>query len=234
MKSYFKTSQDKYNPMLSENKPVVIKVVLDSRDRRINYDNSYGCIDSLKSFTKKFSRDYSCLGIINFNEINFIFDNVKEIKKKCKSFDAQTLNSWFSQEIFYKINSELKLMNDYVYINVSVFNILENKKYSYIYGSKKQGFNNYIRYYSYKNLKFSDIFKKSQYEILDMLKDINSIKFLTVDYITNGAMYKFGRNIEKANMESSYDDTKLMPIEKVSRVKSQLLVKNSSSELDDI
>lgn len=235
MKNYFKILQDKYNPILSENKPLVIKITLDSRDRNIYYDNSCGCVDSLKRFTQKFSRDYECIGIISFNEISFIFDDTINLKKKVKKMDSQSLSSWFSQDVFYRLNLEFNKKGSLIYSKINVFNIFDNKKQSYIYSLTKQGCNDYVNYYSRKNFAFKEVFQKTQSEVLEMLEELNSIKFLTQDYIRNGALYKFGKSIEIKNV--SLNKSEIFKISKDSNMSNNMsvnLIVSDNNDYDDI
>lgn len=204
MKDYFQISQNKYNPLLSESKPIVIRVYIDTKKTSLNFDDDTinGISNLLNSFTKKFSREYNCIGIVNFNEINFIFNDSSILKKKFKQLETQLLNTTFSQEIFYALNNEFSIHNTVIYTKINIFNIFDNKIKSYINHRQSQGFNNYLRYCSYKYLKYSDVYKKNKLELLDILKSIKPFSQYKLNYIKNGQIYKQGYLIEFSELDN--------------------------------
>ena len=220
MKNYFQISQNKYNPLLSESKPVVIRVCIDTQTTNLNFDDIIrgGLSDSLSSFVKKFSREYKCIGLINFNEINFIFNDVNELKKRFKKLETQNIASVFSQEIFHKLNNQLYVTNDVIYTNVNVFNIFDNKIKSYIAHRQSQGFNNYLRYCTSRYLRFKDSYRKSSLELLEILQSKRQFSAYKINYVKNGMMYKEGfsvdisnidRDIKEFNSSNTLNDVKL-------------------------
>lgn len=207
MKDYFQTSQNKYNPLLSENKPIVVRVCINTKNSSINFDDETlgGFPDSLNMFAKKFSREYECIGLVNFNEINFIFKNSDVLKKKFNKLETQNLTSLLSQEIFYKLNNEFRTTGSLIYIKVNVFNIFDNKIKSYISHRQSQGFNNYLRYCTTKYLRFKDSYRKNPYELFEIIQSIRPFSSYKLHYVKNGLICKEGLPIHFANLD---DDVK--------------------------
>lgn len=203
MKDYFQVSQNKYNPLLSESKPVVVRVCIDTKNPGLNFDDIIkgGFSDSLSSFVKKFSREHKCVGIINFNEINFIFNNTDELKRRFKKLETQNIASVFSQEIFHKLNNQSYIADDIIYTKVNVFNIFDNKVKSYIAHRQSQGFNNYLRYCTLRYLKFKDSYRKSSYELLEILQSKKQFSPYKINYVKNGMMYKEGFLVDISNVD---------------------------------
>ena len=203
MKNYFQVSQNKYNPLLSESKPVVIRVCIDTKNPSLNFDDIIkgGFSDSLSLFVKKFSREYKCIGIISFNEINFIFNDISQLKRKFKRLETQNITSVFSQEIFHKLNNQSYIANDTIYTKVNVFNIFDNKIKSYISHRQSQGFNNYLRYCTSRYLKFKDTYRKNSYELLEILQSKKQFSSYKINYIKNGMMYKEGFIVDISNVD---------------------------------
>lgn len=204
MKDYFQISQNKYNPLLSESKPVVIRISIDTKVPGLNFDDEMigGLPDSLNSFAKKFSREYKCVGLVNFNEVNFIFNNTDVLKKKFNKLETQSLTSVFSQEIFYKLNNECNVSGNLIYAKINVFNIFDNKIKSYISHRQSQGFNNYLRYCTSRYLKFKDSYKKNPCELFEILKSIRPFSSYKLHYVKNGFICKEGYIIDFANIDS--------------------------------
>lgn len=208
MKDYFQNSQNKYNPLLSESKPIVIRVCIDSKNPNLNFDDitKGGLSDSLSSFVKKFSREYKCIGLINFNEINFIFNNSNSLKTKFKKLETQSIASSLSQEIFYKLNNQCYTSNALIYTKVNVFNIFDNKVKSYINHKQTQGFNNYLRYCTSRYLKFKDSYRKSSNELFEILQSKRQFSSYKINYIKNGMMFKEGYDVNIATMDKDVKD----------------------------
>lgn len=229
MKDYFQNSQDRYNPLLSESKPIVVRVCIDSKNPNLNFDDIIkgGLSDSLSLFVKKFSREYKCIGLINFNEINFIFNNADGLKRKFKKLETQNIASLLSQEIFYKLNNQCYSPNTVIYTKVNVFNIFDNKVKSYINHRQTQGFNNYLRYCTSKYLRFKDSYRKNSLELFEILQSKRQFSSYKINYIKNGMMFKEGYNVNIATMDK---DVKDLGIKKMNDV-IQIV---SDSGLDDI
>lgn len=210
MKDYFQVSQNKYNPLLSETKPIVIRVCIDTKIAGLNFDDETigGLPDSLNSFAKKFSREYKCVGIVNFNEINFIFQDNNVLKQKFKKLETQSLTSMFSQEIFHKINSEINSSGNFIYAKINVFNIFDNKIKSYISHRQSQGFNNYLRYCTARYLRFKDSYRKSPYELFEILKSIKPFSSYKLHYVKNGLICKSGFVIDFKDLDKDVDAKK--------------------------
>lgn len=203
MRDYFQISQNKYNPLLSESKPIVIRVCIDTKVPGLNFDDEMvgGLPDSLNSFAKKFSREYGCIGLVNFNEINFIFNNSEILKKKFNKLETQSLTSVFSQEIFYKLNNECNTYGNLIYAKINVFNIFDNKLKSYISHRQSQGYNNYLRYCTSRYLRFKDSYRKSPCELFELLKSIRPFSSYKLHYIKNGFICKEGYIIDFADLD---------------------------------
>lgn len=231
MKSYFQNSQNKYNPLLSEYKPVVVRIVIDSKNEGLDFDDNVvgGVSDSLNSFAKKFSKEYGCIGVVNFNEINFIFEDVKVLKRKFKRLETQALTSFMSQDIFYRINNELNLLNKLIYIKVNTFNIFDNKLKTYIKHRQIQGFNSYLRYYSSRYFNFSEYYGKSMYELFEKIKSVKIFSDSRINYIKNGFIYKQGCVVDISDLDKNIKDIKKQY--KNNRIEVNIL---ESSELDNI
>lgn len=203
MKDYFQISQNKYNPLLSESKPVVVRINIDTKTPGLNFDDEMigGLSDSLNSFVKKFSREYKCVGLVNFNEINFIFSNAEVLKKKFNKLETQFLTSIFSQEIFYKLNNECNTSTNLIYVKVNVFNIFDNKIKSYICHRQSQGYNNYLRYCTSRYMSFKDSYRKNSQELFELLKSIRPFSSYKLHYIKNGFICKEGYAVDLANLD---------------------------------
>ena len=229
MKDYFQISQNKYNPLLSDSKPIVVRICIDTKVPGLNFDDEMvgGFPNLLNSFAKKFSREYQCVGLVNFNEINFIFNDPEILKKKFKKLETQSLTSVFSQEIFYKLNNECNTSGNLIYAKINVFNIFDNKIKSYISHRQSQGFNNYLRYCTSRYLKFKDSYKKSSYELFELLKSIRPFSSYKLHYVKNGFICKEGYVIDFANLDK---DVKIES--KKSTNKSVQIIEDV--ELDDI
>lgn len=208
MKDYFQISQNKYNPLLSESKPVVVRICVDTKTPGLNFDDMMagGLPDSLNTFVKKFSREYKCVGLVNFNEINFIFNNTDILKRKFKKLETQKLTSAFSQEIFYKLNVELNTSNVLIYTKVNVFNIFDNKIKSYISHRQSQGFNNYLRYCTSRYMNFKDSYRKSSYELFEMLQIKRPFSSYKTHYVKNGLICKEGIVVDIANLDKDINE----------------------------
>lgn len=203
MRDYFQISQNKYNPLLSESKPIIIRICIDTKVSGLNFDDEMvgGLPDSLNSFAKKFSREYKCVGLVNFNEINFIFNNTEVLKKKFNKLETQSLTSVFSQEIFYKLNNECNTYGSLIYAKINVFNIFDNKIKSYISHRQSQGYNNYLRYCTSRYLRFKDSYRKSPCELFELLKSIRPFSSYKLHYIKNGFICKEGHIIDFADLD---------------------------------
>lgn len=230
MKDYFQVAQNKYNPLLSDLKPIVIRIFIDTKKSNVNFndDNPYSISNALNVFTKKFSREYQCIGIINFNEVNFIFNNADILKNKFKKLETQSINSQFSQEIFYKLNTELNINGNLIYPKINVFNIFDNKIKSYVCHRQNQGFNNYLRYSISKYMKFSESYKKNKYEILEILNSIKPISKSKLEYIKNGFIYKEGYLIGFTDLDKTSKDIKNKYIQ------DSIVQISENTEIDDI
>lgn len=229
MRDYFQVSQNKYNPLLSETKPVVIRVCIDTKMPGLNFDDETvgGIPDGLNSFVKKFSREYKCVGLINFNEMNFIFSNTDILKQKFGRLETQSLTSMFSQEIFYKLNNEINSTGNLIYAKVNVFNIFDNKMKSYISHRQNQGFNNYLRYCTARYLRFKDSYKKSPYELFEILKSRKPFSIYKANYVKKGIIFKEGFVVDFADLDKDVKSLK----GKISLPKVQI---TPDMELDDI
>lgn len=229
MRDYFQISQNKYNPLLSELKPIVVRVCIDTKVPGVNFDDEMrgGFPDTLNSFAKKFSRENKCIALVNFNEINFIFNNSEQLKKRFSKLETQFLTSVFSQEIFYKLNNEFSANNNLIYIKVNVFNIFDNKVKSYISHRQSQGFNNYLRYCTARYLNFKDSYKKNSYELFEILKTLRPFSSYKINYIKNGMICREGFVIDFADLDKEVKSFELK------NISSQIQIVDGL-ELDDI
>lgn len=229
MKDYFQISQNKYNPLLSELKPIVIRICIDTKVPGLNFDDEVigGVSDTLNLFAKKFSREYECVGLVNFNEINFIFNNPEVLKSRFNKLETQHITSVFSQEVFYKLNNEFNISGNLVYTKVNVFNIFDNKIKSYISHKQSQGFNNYLRYCASKYLRFKDTYRKNSYELFELIKSIKPFSSYKTHYVKNGFIFKQGYAIDFADLDKD--------IKKENKVNNDMLIHITEDiELDDI
>ena len=82
-----------------------------------------------------------------------------------------------------------------------MFNIFDNKVKSYIAHRQSQGFNNYLRYCTLRYLKFKDSYRKSSYELLEILQSKKQFSPYKINYVKNGMMYKEGFLVDISNVD---------------------------------
>ena len=117
--NYFINIQNKYDLKMGVNKPIAI--LLDGKD--ITKSKKHNLLDESKeSFNdifeqtiKFFSDKFNCLAISGVDEVSFVFENGKELKKLIPNgkYKAQEIVSLFSQE-FYKYFNE-RYINGLIY-----------------------------------------------------------------------------------------------------------------------
>lgn len=139
--NYFINIQNKYNMNMNEHKPIVIfidgKDITKSLNHNLIQENKGSFNDIFEQTIKYLSNKFDCLAISGVDEVSFIIENTKKLKKiiSTKKFKAQDIVSVFSQ-LFYKYFND-KYINKPIYWHCKCSNIPEEKIDSYIkYRSK--------------------------------------------------------------------------------------------------
>lgn len=195
MSCYFKNVEDRYNPLLSFKRPVVIKaqIKIDKQDVKLNIGNIKEIDFIIRKITKDLSVKYKCLAFSTFNEINIILDNPSIIMDKNK-LETHDVVSLFSQEIFMRYN-ELTFSKKRSFVSVNAFNIFEDKIKSYLYSRQSVGFNNYVSILGSKLFSYNQVKSKSREDVLDIIETISpNLKFLR-KHIKEGYASSNGKEI---------------------------------------
>lgn len=196
MSCYFKSIEDKYNPLLSYKNPVIVKahIKLDKRDIRFNV----GCIKDIDFIVRKITKDisakYKCLAFSTFNEINIVLNNPSDLVENGK-LETHDVVSLFSQEIFMRYN-ELTFSKKRSFVSVNAFNVFEDKVKSYLYSRQSIGFNNYVSTLGAKMFSYNQLKNKSREEILDIIETISPSLVSLKKYIRDGYASSNGKEIE--------------------------------------
>ena len=205
MNCYFKKIENKYNPLLSFKRPVVIraKIKIDAKDVRLNSGNINEIDFIVRKITRDISTEYKCLAFSTFNEINIVLNN-PELLINSNKLESHDIVSLFSQEIFMRYN-ELTFSKKRNFVSVNAFNIFEDKIKSYLYSRQSSGFNNYVSLLGAKLFSPNQVKNKNREEILDIIESIRpSMKFLKKQ-IKEGYMIANGQEIELCKLNSLND-----------------------------
>lgn len=196
MSCYFKSIEDKYNPLLSVQKPVVVKanIQLDKNDVKFNAGDIREIDFIVRKIAKDISVKYKCVVFSTFNEINIVLNNTLFLTKRGK-LETHNVVSLFSQEIFMRYN-ELTFSRKKSFVSVNAFNIFEDKIKSYLYSRQSVGFNNYVSLLGTKLFPCSQVKNKNREEILDIIETINPNLGLLKKYIKEGYASSNGIEIE--------------------------------------
>ncbi len=134
--NYFGNIENKYDLKMNNHTPIVI--FIDGKDitKSFKYNlisetkNSFN--DIFEQTIKHFSRELDCIAISGVDEVSFIFEDSKKIKKivSNRTYKAHEIVSIFSQQ-FYKYFND-RYTNGPVYWHCKCSNIPKGKIKSYI------------------------------------------------------------------------------------------------------
>lgn len=134
--NYFGNIENKYNLKMNTNKPIVIfvdgKDITKSIKHNLIVESKNSFNDVFEQTIKFFSKKFNCIAISGVDEVSFIFENGKNLKKfiSKRTYKAQDINSIFSQHFFKYFND--RYTNRPVYWHCKCSNIPKGKIKSYI------------------------------------------------------------------------------------------------------
>lgn len=202
MSMQFKFIENKYNPLLSRKKPLIVKasIKVPKDELKLNI-SSIKDIDFIsRKIAKDLSYEYNCVAFSSFNEISILIEDFTKIEEIVGKLESHSVVSLFSQEISNMYN-QLSLNNQKTFVKVNTFNIHEEKIKNYFYDRQACAFNNYILLLSSKVFSITMVQNKKQDELLRIMEDMSpNLKSLR-KYIKDGFTVKKGFEIEISDME---------------------------------